>query len=147
MSSHPSSSEPLRIGHRQGEQTAAPRANVAIGFGSPSQDTGVTRLDLNDLLVRHPQATYLMRVAGEAMREAGIDSGDIVLVDRAIAPAHGHIVIAVIDDEFVCRRFVRRGQGVTLQAASPGHPDIIAREGQELQVWGVVVHAIKALPA
>ncbi|MGM9489689.1 LexA family protein [Ideonella sp. YS5] len=146
MSSHRSSGEPLRVGRPPGEQAPAPRANVAIGFGSPSQETGVTRLDLNDLLVRHAQATYLMRIAGEAMREAGIDSGDIVLVDRAIPPAHGHIVIAVIDDEFVCRRFVRRGHGVTLQAASPGHPDIVPRDGQEFQIWGVVTNAIKPMP-
>jgi DNA polymerase V len=146
MSSNRSSGEPLRVGRPLGEPAPATRANVAIGFGSPSQDTGVTRLDLNELLVKHAQATYLMRIAGEAMREAGIDSGDIVLVDRAITPAHGHIVIAVIDDEFVCRRFIRRGNGVTLQAASPGHPDIVPRDGQELQIWGVVTHAIKPMP-
>ena len=147
MSSNRNRGEPVPVGRALGEQAAAPRANVAIGFGSPSQDTGVTRLDLNDILVKHLQATYLMRIAGDAMREAGIDSGDIVLVDRAIAPAPGHIVIAIIEDEFVCRRFFRRGQGVTLQAASPGHPDIVPADGTELQIWGVVTHAIKSMPA
>jgi DNA polymerase V len=146
MSSNHDRGEPVQIGRPMGEQAAAPRANVAIGFGSPSQDTGVTRLDLNDLLVKHPQATYLMRIAGEAMREAGIDNGDIVIVDRAIAPAHGHVVIAVIEDEFACRRLVRRGQGLALVAASAGHPEIVPRDGQELQVWGVVTHAVKPMP-
>lgn len=146
MSSYRSSGEPVQVGRAPSEQLVAPRANVAIGFGSPSQDTGVTRLDLNDLLIRNAQATYLMRIAGDAMHEAGIESGDLVLVDRAITPAHGHIVIAVIDDEFVCRRFVKRGQGLSLQAASPGHPEIVPRDGQELQIWGVVTNAIKSMP-
>ena len=128
------------------DDAPAPRASVVIGFGSPSQDTGVTRLDLNELLVRHPHASYLMRVAGGAMRDAGIDEGDLVLVDRAITPAHGHVVIAVVGDEFVCRRLVRQGPVLRLQAASPGHPEIALREGEGLQIWGVVAHAIKAMP-
>ncbi|MBT9598015.1 MAG: translesion error-prone DNA polymerase V autoproteolytic subunit [Vitreoscilla sp.] len=125
---------------------AAPRASVAIGFGSPSQDTGVTRLDLNEVLIKHPQATYLMRVAGGAMREAGIDSGDIVLVDRAVTPAHGHVVIAIVNDECVCRRLLKQGLQIRLQAATPDNPDIVPREGEEVQIWGVVTSAIKSMP-
>jgi DNA polymerase V len=87
-----------------------------------------------------------MRVAGSAMREVGIDAGDIVLVDRAITPAHGHIVIAIVNDEFVCRGLLRQGAQVRLQAAASDHPDIIAREGEQVQIWGVVTHAIKAMP-
>jgi DNA polymerase V len=60
----------VRVGRDPGANAGATRASVAIGFGSPSGDTGVTRLDLNDILVRHPQATFLMRIAGDAMREA-----------------------------------------------------------------------------
>ena len=89
----------VRVGRDHTAAQAPARASVAIGFGSPSEDSGVTRLDLNDVLVKHPQATFLMRVAGDAMREAGIDAGDIVLVDRAITAAHGHVVIAVVDDD------------------------------------------------
>jgi len=86
-----------------------------------------------------------MRVAGDAMREAGIDSGDVVLVDRAITPAHGHVVIAVVDDEFVCRRLFKQGDDLLLQAADGSGADIVPHDGQELQVWGVVTHAIKAM--
>ena len=124
----------------------AARAKVAIGFGSPADDSGVTRLDLNDVLVKHPQATFLLRAAGEAMTAAGIGDGDLLLVDRAIAPAHGHLVIAVIDDDFVCRRLDKQGGGIRLQATDPATPDIVPREGQELRVWGVVTHAVKAMP-
>jgi DNA polymerase V len=119
---------------------------VAIGFGSPSQDSGVGRLDLNDVLIRNPLATFLMRVSGSAMREAGIDDGDIVLVDRSVRPASGHIVIAVVDDEFMCRRLVTQGSSLRLVATDPSCIDVVPRAAQELQVWGVVTNAIKAMP-
>jgi DNA polymerase V len=135
-----------RVGRDPGLPAGATRASVAIGFGSPSGDSGVTRLDLNDILVRHPQASFLMRVAGDAMQAMGIACGDLVLIDRAITAAHGHVVIAVVDDEFVCRQLVRQGPDSRLQATQPGCPDICAREGLELQLWGVVTQVIKAMP-
>lgn len=136
----------IRVGREPGASANATRASVAIGFGSPSGDTGVTRLDLTDLLVRHPQATYLMRIAGDALHEAGIDSGDLVLIDRAILPSKGHVVIAVVDEEFVCRRLCRQGSDLRLQAPKPGCADILAREGEDFQIWGVVTQVIKAMP-
>lgn len=135
-----------RVGRNPGASAGASRASVAIGFGSPSGDTGVTRLDLNDILVRHPQATFLMRIAGDAMQEAGIDSGDLVLIDRAIAPSNGHVVIAIVDDEFVCRRLSQQGADVRLTATQDGCADILAREGESFQIWGVVTQVIKAMP-
>ena len=146
MSSPRNPGEAVQVGRDPATPVSAPRASVAIGFGSPSQDTGVTRLDLNEVLIKHPQATYLMRVAGDAMRAAGIDSGDVVLVDRAITPAHGHVVIAIVNDDFVCRRLVRQGPQITLQAAAEESPDIVPREGEEVQIWGVVTNVIKAMP-
>jgi DNA polymerase V len=146
MSSSDFSSDVVRVGRDPGLDQPAARASVAIGFGSPSQDTGVTRLDLNDILIKHPQATFLMRAAGDAMRDAGIDDGDVLLVDRAITPVHGHVVIAVVDNEFVCRRLVTQGANMRLQATNPASSDIVPHEGQELQVWGVVTSAIKSMP-
>lgn len=122
------------------------RASVAIGFGSPAGDTGVTRLDLNDILVRHPLASYLMRIAGNAMADAGIHSGDLVLVDRAIPPAHGHVVVAVVGDELICRQLFRQGDTVRLQARGAGCADIQAGEHSLFQVWGVVTQVIRSLP-
>jgi DNA polymerase V len=120
---------------------------VAIGFGSPSGDTGVTRLDLNDILIRNPQASFLMRASGSAMQEMGIDDGDLLLIDRAIHPVHGHVVIAAVDEDFVCRKLARQDGRIRLQAAAPGHADIVAGEGVSLQLWGVVTQVIKAMPA
>jgi DNA polymerase V len=134
-----------RVGREAREELRRPlKTSVAIGFGSPAQDSGVTRLDLNDVLIRNQQATFLMRVAGDAMRGAGIDAGDLVLVDRAVEAQHGHVVIAVVGHEFVCRRLLREGAVPILRGDSGD--DIVPREEEELRVWGVVTTVIKALP-
>jgi DNA polymerase V len=146
MSSSELQGNVVRIGRDVEVTSPSGRPHVAIGFGSPADDTGVTRLDLHDILVRHAQATFLMRVTGDAMHDAGIDDGDVVLVDRAITPAHGHVVIAVVEDEFVCRRLFKQGIDIRLQAADPARADIVPHDGQELQVWGVVTNAIKSMP-
>lgn len=127
------------------QQRHIPKTSVAIGFGSPAQDSGVGRLDLNDVLVRHQQATFLMRAGSNAMHDAGIDPSDLILVDRGVEPQHGHVVIAVADNEFVCRRLLRSGTTLCLKAEGDG-PDITPRDGDELRIWGVVTTVIKSLP-
>lgn len=124
---------------------ATPRSSVAISFGSPATESGVGRLDLSEILVRHPQAAFLMRIAGDSMREAGVCDGDLALVDRAASAAHGHVVIAIVDDEFVCRRLYRRGAEVRLQCAGGVLPDWVPGDGEELQIWGIVTHVIRPL--
>lgn len=136
----------VRVGWDRGPGGATTRASVAIGFGSPAGDSGVTRLDLNDILIRHPQATFLMRATGAAMQAHGIDAGDLLLIDRAIAPAHGHVVIAVADEEFLCRQLCKRGRDIRLKASAAECADIVAGEGLEFQLWGVVTQVIKSMP-
>jgi DNA polymerase V len=118
---------------------------VQAGFPSPAEDHAIERVDLNKVLIKHPQATFLMRVRGASMREAGIDDGDVVLVDRAIKASHGHVVVAVVDGEFTVKRLSKRGSNLTLQAANPTYPDIVPRDGQTVEIWGVVTTAIKAM--
>jgi DNA polymerase V len=93
-------------------------------------------------LIRHPQATFLLRVRGDSMRDVGILDGSVVLVDRAIVPRHGHIVIAIVDGEFVCKTLSTRTGRTRLKAANPTYPDIVPQDGQTLDVWGVVVATI-----
>jgi DNA polymerase V len=95
--------------------------------------------------VRHPQAAFLMRIVGDSMRDAGVDDGDLALVDRAMTAAHGQVVIAIVNDELVCRRLVRHGSDVRLQAAAPASPDWVPHDGDELQIWGVVTHVVRPL--
>ena len=116
---------------------------VAAGFPSPAEDHAVKRLDLMEQLIKHPQATFLLRVRGESMKDAGIFDNDVVLVDRAIRPHSGHVVVAVVDGEFVCKTLWQRAGRMKLKAANPTFADISPRDGQTVEIWGVVVAAIK----
>lgn len=124
---------------------SAPRTSVAISFGSPASESGITRLDLNEILIQHPQAAFLMRISGSSMQAAGVEDGDLALIDRSMEATHGRIVIAIVNDEFICRRLHRRGSDVRLQATDPACAEWVAGEGEELQVWGVVTHVIRPL--
>jgi DNA polymerase V len=120
---------------------------VRAGFPSPAEDLGAKRIDLTARLIKHPQATYLMKARGDSMREAGIFDGDVLVVDRAIEARSGHVVIAVIEGEFVCKTLSIQAGRIKLKAANPGHPDIVPRDGQTMEIWGVVTAAIKQMPA
>jgi len=119
--------------------------SVPAGFPSPAEDDRDAAIDLNDLLAPHPEACFLLRVRGCSMVDAGIDDGDLLLVDRALEPSHGRIVIAVVDGEFTVKRLHRQAQVVRLEAAHAQYPAIELKDGQELQVWGVVTRVIKTV--
>jgi len=118
-------------------------SGVRAGFPSPADDFLLKRIDLSDELIQHPEATFLMRIKGHSMTMAGIDDGDIVIVDRAVNPEHGKIVIACIDGEFTCKRLYMMDGITKLQAANPDYADMIFRDGQTLEVWGVVTSCVK----
>ena len=118
-------------------------SKVRAGFPSPAEDFQAKRIDVLERLVKHPQATYSMTVRGESMRDAGIFDGDVLLVDRAIKPNHGQIVVAVVDGDFTCKQLWLRGGRMKLKAASPTFADIVPTEGQTVEVWGVVIASIK----
>ena len=120
-----------------------PQAHLKAGFPSPAEDFTVNRLDLTQILVSHPQATFLMRVSGTSMQDAGIDDGDMLVIDRAIKPRHGHVVVAVVDGEYTVKYLHQRSGRVRLKAANPTFPDIIPKDGQTIEVWGVVSSCIK----
>ncbi|CAM5557951.1 LexA family protein [Eoetvoesiella caeni] len=118
-------------------------ATIQCGFPSPAEDHRQKRLDLNDFLIHQADATFFMRVRGSSMRDADIDDGDYVIVDRSIQAQHGHIIVAVVDGEFTIKRLFRKRGCVRLLAANPTFPNIEFKEGQELIVWGVVTWAFK----
>lgn len=121
-------------------------AQVRAGFPSPAEDFQVQRIDLMKELVRHPQASYLLRIRGDSMRDVGIFDGDVVLVDKAITPRSGQVVVAVVDGEFTCKTLQLRAGRIKLKAANPIYPDIIPTDSQTVEIWGVVVAAIKQFP-
>ena len=117
--------------------------SVRAGFPSPADDYVVERLDIMQLLVKHPQATYFWRVRGDSMRDAGIEDGSIIAVDRAIKPKHGSIVVAIVDGEFTWKALHQANGVFKLKAGNPTYPDIVPKDGQSLEIWGVVKSCIK----
>lgn len=118
-------------------------ATIQCGFPSPAEDHAQERLDLNHLLIHQADATFFMRVRGSSMRDAGIDDGDYVVIDRSLTPTHGAIVVAIVDGEFTIKRLYQRKGVVRLQAANPTFPSIDLKDGQELVVWGVVTWTLR----
>ena len=118
---------------------------VCAGFPSPADDYVAATLDLNEHLIAHKEATYFLRATGHSMIGAGIHDGDLLVVDRSLTPAHGLVVIAVVDGEFTVKRLYKRAGRIRLLAENPDYAPIEFADGQELQVWGVVTNVIHRL--
>ena len=118
---------------------------VPAGFPSPAADFVEARLSLDEHLIEHREATFFVRVAGHSMTGFGIWDGDLLVVDRAIAPADRSIVIAVVAGEFTVKQFCRLPEGILLRANGQGHGDLLIGAEQELVVWGVVRYSIHAV--
>lgn len=114
---------------------------VPAGFPSPADDYA-EKLDLNTHLIQHPSATFIVRVSGHSMVGAGIFDGDELIVDRAIQPAHGHVVVAVVDGELTVKRLHRQGAQITLKAENAQYPDLPIRPEQDFRIWGVVTRVL-----
>lgn len=117
-------------------------ANVQAGFPSPAEDYLDKTIDLNELLIAHPAATFFVRVSGDSMRDAGISSGDVLVVDRSISANDGSIIIAILNGEFTVKRLVKKGEKILLAPENPAYPMMEIREESDFQVWGVVTYVI-----
>jgi DNA polymerase V len=117
-------------------------STVRAGFPSPADDEIEEKLDLNELLIKHPSATFFLRVSGSSMIGAGIHHNDILVVDRSLAPTHGKIVIAALNGELTVKRLHLEKGLVRLLAENPDYPAIEINEGAELHIWGVVTNVI-----
>lgn len=117
--------------------------HLPAGFPSPAEDFSVRRHDLNELLISHPLATFLWKVSGTSMVDAGIFDGDIVVVNRALTPVHKDVVVAEVDGEFTIKGLYCRFDRIKLVPANPTFPEITFKEGQELRICGVVTSTIK----
>lgn len=115
---------------------------VPAGFPSPADDYVQDRVDLNEHLILHRDASFILRVSGWSMVGAGIHDGDELIVDRAIEPADGHVVVAVINGELTVKRLRKSGKTVRLVAENPEYPDIEFDDGEELVIWGVVTRVL-----
>ncbi len=118
---------------------------VSAGFPSPADDYVENRLDLNKHLIKHPAATFFVKVKGDSMIEAGIHSGDILIVDRALEATDKKVVIAVIDGELTVKRIrISEGKILLLPENHDYNPTEITGE-MSFEIWGVVTNVIHTL--
>lgn len=115
---------------------------VKAGFPSPAEDFDIADMSLNEILIKHPNATYLMKVKGDSMLPE-LQTGDIVIVDRSMEPKSNMMVVASIEGEFTVKRIMIYKDEVHLCPSNPEYKNIIVRKGQDLLVWGVVTGVIR----
>ncbi len=118
---------------------------ISAGFPSPAEDFIDKKLDLNEYLVRNQPATFLVRVQGNSMENAGILDGDILVVDRSLEPSDGKIVIGVIDGEFTVKRIVKKSGKFFLQPENESFKPIEITPEMDFKIWGIVTFAIHRL--
>ena len=123
-------SEPLRV-----------LGDIQAGFPSPAEEELVDTLSLDDYLITNREASFLLRVAGESMIEAGIQPGDLVILERGREPRNGDVVVAEVDNEWTIKYFVKRGSQIFLKPANNAYPVIVPKE--ELKIAGVVTSVIR----
>lgn len=121
-------------------------SKVPAGFPSPADDYMEGTIDLNELLISHPAATFLVRASGHSMINVGIYENDILVVDRSIKPVPGKIVIAAIDGQLTVKRLHQAKDGeLILIPENPAYTPITISEGSEVYIWGVVTCVLHAL--
>ncbi len=116
--------------------------SVSAGFPSPATDYLENKLDLNDYLVKHPAATFIVKASGPSMIDAGILSGDLLIVDRSIAPKNDNIVIASLFGDLTVKKLRKKGSTLFLISANNEYPSIEVKEEMECFIWGVVTYVI-----
>lgn len=118
---------------------------ISAGFPSHANDYIEKRIDLNKKLIKHPAATFFIRVRGFSMFQGGISDQDVLVVDRSLTAQNGQVVVAIIDGLFTIKRYCVKNNKTYLTADNPKYPSWQVKEGQDLEIWGVVTYVIKKL--
>lgn len=116
--------------------------SVVAGFPSPAEQYQEPPLDLNELLVKRPAATFFVRVQGDSMIGEGIHDGDLLVVDRSLRPASRDIIIACVDGDFTVKTYRRDKGGTRLEPANPDFPVIHIKPGHQLDYFGKITACI-----
>lgn len=131
-------------GSKQFTQQEVKTAN-ATGFGAAADDYMARGIDLNEQLIRNKPATYFFRMKGDAMQQAGIFDGDVLIVDRSLNKANGKIIVAVLNGELLVRRFLKNFSSSFLIPENDRYKPINLAEFNDFMVWGVVIYSIHQL--
>lgn len=117
---------------------------ISAGFPSPALDFVDLTIDLNKHLIKHPSATFYGRVKGHSLKNAGIDDGDLLVIDRSLEPKHGKIAICYIDGEFTAKRINILKKELWLMPENEAYKPIKIESDNDFLVWGIVTHVIKS---
>ena len=116
---------------------------ISAGFPSPADDFKETRISLDRELVKNKEATFYARVSGDSMIGAGLDDGDLLVIDRSKNPENGKIAICLVDGEFTVKRIKKEKDKLYLIAENKKYKSIEIKEENELIIWGIVEYVIK----
>ncbi|MFL6970055.1 peptidase S24 [Pseudomonas sp. A25(2017)] len=117
---------------------------IPAGFPSPAADHIEQQISLDEVLNIRAPHVYLASISGDSMQGAGIFDGDLAVVDRSMEPAHGHIVVALLNNEPVCKRLCVRDRQMILLSENPKYPPRYVLEGDELVIWGVITSTVRS---
>ena len=118
---------------------------IKAGFPSPAEDFLDISIDLNKELIKNPSATFYGRVKGDSMKDAGIDHGDLLIIDKSLEPRNGKIAVCFIDGEFTIKRIKLEKNFCWLMPENKKYEPIKVTEDNDFVVWGIVVHIIKTI--
>lgn len=117
---------------------------IKAGFPMPAADYSDISIDLNRELIKHPASTFYARVKGDSMRDAGINDGDLLVIDKSLDPADGKIAVCYIDGEFTLKRIRILKDGLYLYPANSEYRPIRISTENEFLIWGILTYAIKS---
>lgn len=142
-------SGPENIGVQSESLPGMAQSGIHAGFPSPATDYMTQAIDLNKELVRHPAATFYGRVVGDSMIDAGVEEGDILVIDKSLEPQDGDMAVCFLDGEFTLKylRFIpeENNRRLMLVPANERYPSIEVNEGIDFKMWGVVTYVIKKI--
>ena len=118
---------------------------ISAGFPSPADDFKEIRISLDKELVKSSESTFYARVSGDSMVGAGLNDGDLLVVDRSKNPENGKIAVCYLDGEFTVKRILKKGDNMFLKAENSRYKDIEIKEYNELIIWGMVTYVIKSI--
>ena len=118
-------------------------SRISAGFPSPADDYIENNLSISELLIKNQLSTFLMKASGESMIEAGINDGDVLVVDRSLEARSRDIVIAIFEGNLTVKRLIIKADGsAILKSENPLYKNILISEYTELEIWGVVTSSI-----
>lgn len=137
--------EPTRCAAHTAAAVPFVLCSIPAGFPSPAEDYLDRPLDFNELLITHAAATFAVRITGNSMIDAGIHPGDIAVVNRALTPVDGNVILAIVNGDFTVKRFRRKGDAAWLEAANETYPELRLGDGVEFECFGVIKNSIRML--